>query len=254
MNRALQRSHRHRKACSARKVGGAFSQQDPLVQQPQPVVGSDWTFAVKAPLHNPISDCEFPVRPGSIDNNPHPELAQVAMVGGVRKTFRRNNRRKGSRKQRGGGTYGFGVDTTTSVGGSGPNVAPVYSGIPCDARAGSANPLANHAFGSDPRAPADLYSLTPNQSGGAYSTGNAYGAECYRAPGSQLPVYHAETAGFHFRPSTEFGSTLPDGVTAYNDVVPHAARVGGGRRTSRNRKQKKQKQSKKNRRSNSRKH
>jgi hypothetical protein len=112
------------------------------------------------------------------------------------------------------------------------------------------NPLANHAFGSDPRAPADLYSLTPNQSGGAYSTGNAYGAECYRAPGSQLPVYQAETAGFHFRPSTEFGSTLPDGVTAYNDVVPHAARVGGGRKQKsrrNNRKQKKQKKSKKNR-------
>jgi len=78
----------------------------------------------------------------------------------------------------------------------------------------------------DPRAPADLYSLTANQKGGA---GNAYAAECYRAPGSQLPVYNASSAGFMFSPSTLGGATLPDGVTAFNEVVPVAARTGGGR-------------------------
>jgi len=60
--------------------------------------------------------------------------------------------------------------------------------------------------------------------------GNAYDASCYRAPGSEIPVYPAESAGFRFTPSTVAGAALPDGVTAYNEVVPYAARLGGGRR------------------------
>lgn len=163
-------------------------------------------------------------------------------------------RRSSRRQQRGGGTYGYAVDTSVSVGGSGPNVAPVYTGVPCDGRAGYPNMLNPPSSNPDPRAPPDLYSFTTNQSspsvqagGGladnagpamvgsqppstSYGHGNAYGPECYKAPGSELPVYNADVAGFHFRPSTEIGGTLPDGVTAYNDVVPNAARVGGGRR------------------------
>lgn len=202
--------------------------------------------------------------------------AQVAMVGGRKKRRgsakkRRSTRRKvgggcgcagsklfgGGRRRRstrkvGGGTNGYAVDPSVSVGGSGPNVAPLHTGVPCDGRAGVPNALNPPPGPADPRAPADLYSLTPNQTGGglvsespapamvgsqpspsAYAHGNAYGPECYKAPGSEIPVYNADVAGFHFRPSTEIGGTLPDGVTAYNDVVPVAARVGGGRKKRR---------------------
>ena len=72
--------------------------------------------------------------------------------------------------------------------------------------------------------------------GGSYSQGNGYSDECYAAPGSYLPKYEAETAGFTFRPSTERGGTLPDGITAYMNVVPQAARMGGARNTFRTRK------------------
>ena len=112
----------------------------------------------------------------------------------------------------------------------------------------------------DPRAPTDVYSLTPNQqapsvqAGGAYSTGNGFSEACYTAPGSMLPKYEAETAGFHFRPSTEFGSTLPDGVTAYNDVVPVAARLGGGKKRNTRRKAKKNSRKANRKAKNSRKH
>ena len=137
------------------------------------------------------------------------------------------------RKMRGGMWRAVAVDPSVSVGGDGPNVAALHAGVPCDARAGTPNALNNDMYMPDPRAPADIYSLTPNQqaqAGGAYSSGNGYSDACYKAPGSMLPVYPAETAGFHFRPSTEVGSTLPDGVTAYNDVVPQAARLGGGKK------------------------
>ena len=142
------------------------------------------------------------------------------LFGGARRT----------RRFRGGGTYGYAVDPSVSVGGNGPNVGALVAGVPCDGRAGAAADSGN----PDPRAPSDLYSLTPNtMKGGAYSSGNAYGADCYKAPGSMLPVYEAQTAGFEFRPSTLAGATLPDGVTAYNEVVPVAARMGGARRRSR---------------------
>ena len=186
----------------------------------------------------------------------------------------RGGRRTRRQRQRGGR---FAVDPSMSIGGDGPNAAPVNMAVPCDVRAGSPNPFAPNMLTADPRAPAGLYSSTPNQSapitmggqsgGGAlapseYTTsagylearipnfdyhqtgaglrrtrrlrlrggGAAFDASCYRAPGSQMPVYPAESAGFHFAPSTAAGAALPDGVTAFNEVVPHAARMGGGRR------------------------
>jgi hypothetical protein len=176
------------------------------------------------------------------------------LFGGSRRSSRRQRGGAGCGLMRGGGTYGYAIDPSVSVGGSGPNVAPLHTGVPCDGRAGYPNPLNPPSSNPDPRAPTDLYSFTTNQTtptvqagGGladnagpamvgsqppstSYGHGNAYGPECYKAPGSELPVYNADVAGFHFRPSTEIGGTLPDGVTAYNDVVPNAARVGGGRR------------------------
>jgi hypothetical protein len=230
MNRQLQNQRRRRWA----HHGGGFAQTGTLM----PIPASDWTFAVKDQVTAPYSDCAVTMRPGQLVNPPNPDLAQVAMAGGRRRRQQRTLRRRiGARRtarQRGGGVNGFSVNVGASVGGTGPNAAPVYAGVPCDARAGAPNVNNASGLGPDPRAPGDVYSLTPNvQRGGAYSSGNAYDASCYRAPGSELPVYNAETAGFRFAPSTAAGAALPDGVTAYNEVVPYAARLGGGRRRSR---------------------
>lgn len=228
MNRQLRTKNLRR--CSYRKRGGGFSVQTALVPQPT----NDFTFAAKVPVNLPYSDCADATRPGQLVNHANPALAQTAMAGGRRRrSMRRTQRGSGctTRNMRGGncgcaamrgGSYGFAVDPSVSVGGTGPNVAPLHTPVPCDARAGM------HTTGNpDVRAPADVYSLTPNQTGGA---ANAYGPECYRATGSQLPVYNASSAGFSFSPSTQAGATLPDGVTAFMEVNPVAARTGGSRR------------------------
>jgi hypothetical protein len=244
MNRQLRNQNRRRWA----RRGGGYAQIDTLM----PIPANDWTFAVKDQVTTPYSDCATTMRPGQLVNQPNPDLAQVAMVGGRRRRNHRSKKQRGGtcgcmmrggsrrrRRQSGGGVNGFSVNVGSSVGGVGPNVAPIYAGVPCVARAGSPNPLNATGLGPDPRAPADIYSLTPNvQRGGAYSSGNAYDASCYRAPGSELPVYNAETAGFRFTPSTAAGAALPDGVTAYNEVVPYGARLGGGRRRRTHRRRK----------------
>jgi hypothetical protein len=185
---------------------------------------------------------------------PQTGLAQTPMAGGRR---RRNRSMKGggcgctgnklfggarrTRKMRGGAAYGYAIDPSQSIGGSGPNVDAIRNPVPCDPRPGSIDP-SNPQLPLDPRAYGVGYSATPNttlpsvQAGGAYSTGNAYPDSCYKAPGSSLPVYNAQTAGFNFYPSTAHNGALPDGVTPYNDVVPYAARMGGGRRRKTSRK------------------
>ena len=250
--------------------GGGYGMGAPLVPFD---AATDTSFAIKMPVNQGFSDCQFATRPGQLFNPPNPGLAQVGMAGGQRqRTMRRlrggacgcmaRRQRGGSRTRRirggacgcmarrqRGGAGGFAVDPSVSVGGSGPNAAPLHSAVPCDARGGAPNPFNPIGLGADPRAPADLYSLTPNQSvptvqaGGAYSSGNEFSAGCYKAPGSELPVYEAQTAGFTFRPSTEIGGALPDGVTAYNNVVQYAARLGGARksRKSKSRKSKSRK-------------
>jgi hypothetical protein len=70
-------------------------------------------------------------------------------------------------------------------------------------------------------------------------TGGLSGGGVSGAPGSQIPVYNAEIAGFSFRPITNAG------IVPFNEVVPQAARVGGRRRNSR--KAKKSKKAKKTR-------
>jgi hypothetical protein len=196
-----------------------------------------------------------------------------------------------TRRHRGGGTYGYSIDPSQSIGGNGPNVDALRVPVPCDGRMGTQHALNPQVVeGPDPRAPADLYSLAPPGStagvtgyeegtlnpafmkggrrrsmrrarrrvGGSYGTPNAYPEECYRGTGSSLPVYNASTAGFTFSPSTDKGVFLPDGVTAYNEVWPVAARVGpangpsptaGGARRKSRRHRKSRKNAKKNKRS-----
>ena len=232
-----------------------------------PMAGGGWDYKanldlIQTPMAGGACGCSVP----------------PAFVGGRRKSTRRmrggacpcmmqsagkrknRNNRRTFRKMRGGMWRAVAVDPSVSVGGDGPNVAALHAGVPCDARAGTPNMLSNDMYMPDPRAPTDVYSLTPNQqapsvqAGGAYSTGNGFSEACYTAPGSMLPKYEAETAGFHFRPSTEFGSTLPDGVTAYNDVVPVAARLGGGKKRNTRRKAKKNSRKANRKAKNSRKH
>jgi hypothetical protein len=240
MNRTLRR--RQMRRCSFRKRGGGFSVQNPLVSFNP---ANDTAFSIKVPINQAYSDCGTYMRPGQLVTPPNPALAQTVMAGGAcgsygcsvprwggrrtsrKGTSRKGTSRKGTRRMRGGFARAVAVDPSVSVGGTGPNVAALHAPVPCDARAG-VHP--GPVLPTDPRAPADLYSATPNQTGGAYSTGNAYGAECYRAPGSSLPVYEAQTAGFTFNPSSRSGAFLPDGVTDFNEVVPMAARVGGRRR------------------------
>jgi len=249
---------------------------------------------------NPYSDCSWTSRPGELYNevtNASLASAQAPMAGGRRRSRRvrgggcgcgmprmsgggcgcgapavtglpmRNNapysggRRRTMRRYRGGGTYGYSIDPSQSIGGNGPNVDALHVPVPCDGRMGTHHALNPQvAEGPDPRAPADLYSLAPPGStagvtgyeegtlnpafmkggrrrsmrrarrarrvGGSYGTPNAYPEECYRGTGSSLPVYNASTAGFTFSPSTDKGVFLPDGVAAYNEVWPVAARVG----------------------------
>ena len=215
---------------SRRRRGGYYSEPMPL------------NYFVNQPIHQGFPNCGGVNVQSTLMSQARPELAQSGLVGGScgcnkRKYGGRTRRQRRQRKQR-GGANGFSVDPWQNVGGTGPNAAPQNTPVPCDPRAGSMNPLSTTMYNPDPRAPTDVYSFTPNQTGGSYGMSNGYSDDCYKAPGSSLPVYPAETAGFRFEPSTEHGGTLPDGSTAYMDVVPQNARVGG-RRTLRTNKHKK---------------
>jgi hypothetical protein len=313
MNRAVKKLHQRRCALKANNyIGGGLN------VSPADVFTSSNGVPIAENLG--YNDCYDPTRPGQLQPEANPDLAQAAMAGGRRRrsSSRRMSRRIGGgcgcgmwKRHRGGqcglmkggqcglmkggqcglmkggqctvnnkgwlggrrrrtmrgGNRGFMIDPSNNIGNDGPIAEPLRIGIPCDARAGTPNPFApNVSMNPDPRAPAWAYSLTPNtvpatfgaagQTGGgdaglseripnfeysstmmgggaSYGSGNAYDASCYRAPGSEMPVYPATTAGFTFTPSTEGGATLPDGVTAFNEVVAVAARTGGGRRKRR---------------------
>ncbi len=223
-------------------------------------------------------ECTYNLRPGEIRAEANPALAQVAMAGGKRKDRKSHKSRKSrkTRKQRGGvcpcafrgqkggNKGGFGVDPAFNVGGDGPIAAPANIAVPCDTRAGSMNPSSvSGMLNPDPRAYGMGYSATVNQSapigqtggayvdtripnfqyaatqaGGAYG-GNAYDASCYKAPGSEMPVYPAQSVGFNFSPSTAAGASYSDGVTPFNEVNQVVARTGGYRKTTKSRKGKK---------------
>ena len=309
-----------------RRRGGGYSAEGtlfPIDQKP----GGDWanqTGLGQYAVTNPYSDCSWTSRPGELYNkvtNESLASAQASMAGGRRRSrrvrgggcgcgmprmagggcgcspsftglSRRNNAPysggRRTRKHRGGGTYGYSIDPSQSIGGDGPNVDALHVPVPCDGRMGTHHALNPQVVESpDPRAPADLYSLAPPGStagvtgyeegtlnpafmkggrrtmrrarrahrGGSYGTPNACPEECYRGTGSSLPVYNASTAGFTFSPSTDKGVFLPDGVAAYNEVWPVAARVGpangpsptaGGARRKNKNKSRKHRKSRKN--------
>lgn len=237
--RTQRKQRKHRKH---RKHGGAHSEY-------YPVNGADATYKVNLPITQGFPNCSGVEVQSRIMEQAHPELAQTPMAGGKRtRKARKANRTRKAMKAMNlmGGTRGFSVDPWNNIGGNGPNAGAANVPVPCDPRAGSFNFMSHTPIHPDIRAPHDVYSLTANKMGGSYkgctarggsySQGNGYSDECYAAPGSYLPKYEAETAGFTFRPSTEQGGTLPDGITAYMDRVPVAARMGGARNTLRKRK------------------
>ena len=170
-----------------------------------------------------------------------PPMYANPMMGGRR---HRKSRRNNSRKQRGGGTsYSFATDGNPDssqaidlIGGAGPNAAALIAPSGCAPRSGSLE---------DPHAPINM-ALRAAQTGGAYSLNtaaplsesfaqpappsygapNAYAESCYHAPGSQLPVYNADSASFNFKPSIAENNTLPPGVNVYNDVIQQPGRMG----------------------------
>jgi hypothetical protein len=107
-------------------------------------------------------------------------------------------------------------------------------------------------------APAPLDNAFPNTPQPSYGAANAFPESCYKAPGSEIPVYNNNSASFNFSPSITENNTLPPGVNVYNDVIQQPGRMGppepaatalqgipassqvstqrGGRRSRRNRK------------------
>ena len=171
---------------------------------------------------------------GSIQSNPQPSLAQTPRAGGRRRrTIRRQDggfgcgmkrRIGGSRKRRQSGGFGCGMkrrlggsrrsmkggrytmDTTQSIGGDGPIVAPIYSNYPCEAHK-----------------PMPLNPTMPNLLGnGSVPDVNVSGLKpAFIMSGGQHPLaYTAPRAGFTFTPNISQGQKLEPGQIPYQEVVP----------------------------------
>ena len=121
--------------------------------------------------------------------------------GGSRRT------RKGSRRSMKGGRYV--IDTTQSIGGDGPNVAPVYSNFACEAaRAMPLNPTLPSLLADNPIPEIDVSGLRPAfiMKGGNFTNGHPL-------------AYTAPRAGFSFTPNISQGQKLDPGQIPYQEVV-----------------------------------
>jgi hypothetical protein len=92
-------------------------------------------------------------------------------------------------------------------------------------------------------APLDTaFTSTPPSS---YGAANDYAESCYKAPGSELPVYNNNSTAFTFSPNLVDNNSMNPGVVAYMKVDQQPGRMGapdqrGGRRdTRKNRKNRK---------------
>lgn len=203
------RYHERKRKCAYR--GGAYS------TNPAPLFGTSPGGAM-APVETIVRTAEnsFPeAREGAQNNPPNLALAQTPMAGGRRSKKYKHRKQHGGGcgcgVQSGGGGLGF-ATLPASVGGSGPNVSPVYAQNPC---------MSNFRAGD-----------VPKMVGG----GGFVGPDCYKAPGSELPVVPTQSAGFAQTPSTW---SLPPGVAnAFMTYNPVAARVGGSRKRKLNKRRK----------------
>jgi hypothetical protein len=179
---------------------------------------------------------------GSIQSNPRPNLAQTSMAGGgcgakmrgggcgakmrgggcgakmrgggcgctkMRGGTRKGSRRlKRSKRTMKGGRY-F-IDTTQTIGGTGPNVAPIYSSLPCEAhRAMPLNPTMPTLLADSPVPEVDVSGLKPAfiMKGGNFTNGHPL-------------AYTAPRAGFSFTPNISQGQKLDPGQIPYQEVTP----------------------------------
>jgi hypothetical protein len=125
--------------------------------------------------------------------------------------------RNRSRKTRQGtcGYYGakggrYVIDTAQSIGGDGPNVAPIFSNFPCEAaRPMPLNPVNPAALSDAPIPNTNVSGLRP----AFIQNGGSSGAPLSLA-------YAAPRAGFSFTPNIAQGANLSPGQIPYNIVVP----------------------------------
>jgi hypothetical protein len=123
----------------------------------------------------------------------------------------RGGTRKGSRNSRRtmkGGRYV--IDTSQSIGGDGPNVAPIYSNFPCEAqRAMPLNPTLPTLLADNPVPDVNVSGLRPAfiMKGGNFTNGHPL-------------AYTAPRAGFSFTPNISQGQKLDPGQIPYEEVVP----------------------------------
>jgi hypothetical protein len=127
------------------------------------------------------------------------------MRGGTRKGSRHPRRSKRTMK---GGRY-F-IDTTQSIGGTGPNAAPIYSSLPCEAqRAMPLNPTLPTLLADSPVPEVNVGGLKPAfiMKGGDFTNGHPLS-------------YTAPRAGFAFTPNISQGQKLDPGQIPYQEVTP----------------------------------
>jgi len=112
------------------------------------------------------------------------------------------------RTQRGGR---YAVDVSQSIGGDGPNVAPMNPSIPCEGhREMPLNPTSAAMLASTPDMEVNVGGLRP---GAAMFGGGA-------PAGSHPLAYTAPTAGYTFTPNIKQGMELNPGQIPYEEVVP----------------------------------
>lgn len=116
-----------------------------------------------------------------------------------------------TRRQR-GGRYGF--DVSQSIGGDGPNVAPMIPHVPCEGhRPMPLNPTSAGMLASAPDPDVVVSGLRP----GAAMFGGG-------APAGEHPLaYTAPRAGYSFLPNISQGQTLNPGQIPYQEVVQQPA-------------------------------
>ena len=238
------------------------------------------------------TDCYPMSRPGSIQSNPNPDLAQISMAGGRSRTRKsRQNKRnsktakvggstckeyfltRGGKRQLGGcgcmmkgGVYGqcpfaknsfncpykqggkrntkrnnkklikggrYMVDTASSIGGDGPNVAPIISSFPCEGyKPMPINPHQPDQLVSAPESDVHFAGLSPGavlkggkrsdkkRSDKKRSTKKQKRNDRKQNGGNHPLAYTAPRAGFSFFPNIAQGQTLNPGQIPYEVVVP----------------------------------
>ncbi len=132
--------------------------------------------------------------------------------GGMQRMQKKNKTRRNLK----GGRYG--IDPSVSVGGDGPNVAPMTAHVPCEAyRPMPINPHHPTDLVSAPETGIHFAGLSP----GAVLKGGARRKHKGGLRGDEHPLaYTAPRAGFTFFPNIAQGQTLNPGQIPYQVTVP----------------------------------